>query len=236
MNKDFNNLLEPYNLSCSDKQLEQFNMYFELLIDSNKRTNLTTITNKKEVIVKHFYDSIAPAFYFNFTEQRIIDVGAGAGFPSIPLKIMFPDLKITLLDSLGKRISFLRLVTESLILENVTFVHGRAEELGKKKEHREAYDIALSRAVARLNVLCELCLPFVKKDGLMIALKGAKAQEEIFEAKGALKTLGGNLHKEHSFRLPYENGERTIILVKKIKETPKGYPRRPGDPNRQPII
>ncbi|MGD9677744.1 MAG: 16S rRNA (guanine(527)-N(7))-methyltransferase RsmG [Vulcanibacillus sp.] len=236
MNIEFNNLLEPYNIRCSEKQLEQFNLYYELLIDSNKRTNLTTITNKNDVIIKHFFDSITPSFYFNFGKQNIIDVGAGAGFPSIPLKILFPDLKITLLDSLGKRITFLNLIKDNLFLEDVTIIHGRAEELGVMKEHREIYDIAIARALARLDVLCELCLPFVKKDGLMIAFKGAKAREEISKASKAFKILGGVLYQEHYFKLPYENGERAIILVKKIKDTPKKYPRKPGDPNRAPII
>lgn len=236
MINDLNDLLDSYKIRCSNKQLEQFDKYFQLLIDTNKKINLTTITDKNEVTIKHFFDSITPAFYINFSNQEIIDIGTGAGFPGIPLKILFPDLKITLLDSLGKRTSFLHLIKEDLNLGNLTIVHGRAEDVAKKKEFREAFDFGISRAVARLNVLSELTLPFVKKEGLMIALKGSKANEEITEAAKALTTLGGAIDNKHTFTLPNNSGERTIIIIKKIKDTPSKYPRKPGDSNRDPII
>ncbi len=235
MIESLNYLLEPFNIKCSEKQLNQFNIYYEQLIDYNKKTNLTNITDLNEVVIKHFFDSITPAFYYNFTSQKIIDVGTGAGFPSIPLKILFPKIEITLLDSLVKRVTFLELISHELNLDKVTIIHGRAEEIARANQYREVYDIAISRAVARLNVLSELALPFIKKGGFFVALKGAKASEEVIEAKTAIKILGGEIFKEHSFQLPNNSGERVIIFIKKIKHTPLKYPRKPGDPNRKPI-
>ncbi|OEF99683.1 16S rRNA (guanine(527)-N(7))-methyltransferase [Vulcanibacillus modesticaldus] len=233
---ELNSLLEPYRLTCDEKQLEQFNTYFQLLIEWNQKINLTAITEPKEVLVKHFFDSLTPAFYHELSDQTLIDIGAGAGFPSIPLKICFPELKITLLDSLNKRITFLKHVIEVLGLQNINCIHGRAEELAKNDKYREAFDIAISRAVARLNILSELSLPFVKLGGYMIALKGSNTYEEVDEAKKAIQIMGAKLTKEHHLLLPENFGERKIIIIKKTKETPKKYPRKPGIPSRKPII
>jgi len=232
----FSELLALHSIKCDAEQIDQFNAYFDILVEWNKKMNLTAITERDEVIIKHFYDSITPAFHYSFNDQKIIDIGAGAGFPSIPLKICFPKLKITLLDSLNKRINFLKHVANELNLKELEFIHGRAEEIAKDKDHREQYDIAISRAVARLNVLAEISLPFIKTNGTMIALKGTKANEELAEAERAFKLLGGGLVSEHIFDLPDNMGERTIILIDKLKKTPSKYPRKAGTPNREPII
>lgn len=235
MIEKLNERLRSYQIDCTDSQLQQFATYYDLLIDWNKKMNLTAITDPEEVIVKHFFDSITPAFFYPFSQQRMIDIGAGAGFPSIPLKICFPDLKLTLLDSLNKRITFLQHLIETLNLKNVDFIHGRAEEIARKSDLRESFDIAISRAVAKLNVLAELSLPFIKLKGSMIALKGARANEEIAEAQKAIQLLGGVFVKEHNFDLPEHFGERTIIIINKTKSTPIKYPRKSGTPNREPI-
>lgn len=234
--KELKSLLEPYNIICSDKQIDQFQDFFQLLVEWNEKMNLTGITEPHEVLIKHFFDSITPAFYLSFSNKKMIDIGAGAGFPSIPLKICYPELNITLLDSLNKRITFLKEVSSALSLSDVEFIHGRAEEVARNKKYRENFDIAISRAVARLNVLSELSLPFVKESGKMVALKGAKAEEEVEEAKKAFGLLGGTLEKTSPFELPNDFGERTIIIVGKERKTPKTYPRKPGTPNRDPII
>ncbi|MFV9510306.1 16S rRNA (guanine(527)-N(7))-methyltransferase RsmG [Tepidibacillus sp. LV47] len=234
--EELRKLLEPYQIECSDFQIRQFETFYQLLLEWNQKINLTAITEKKEVIIKHFFDSITPAFYYPFSDQTIIDIGAGAGFPSIPLKICFPLLKVTLLDSLNKRINFLKIVGNQLDFTDFACIHGRAEEFGQKKEYRETFDIGIARAVARLNVLVELTLPFVKKNGMMIAMKGSNAKEEIVEAKKSIEILGGELMETKELNLPYQFGERTIIFIKKTKNSPKKYPRKPGTPNRQPII
>lgn len=236
MTNDLKQLLEFHNIECSDRQIEQFITYFDLLIEWNEKMNLTAITEPREVLIKHFFDSLTPSFYYKFTNQKIIDIGTGAGFPSIPLKICYPDLKIVLLDSLNKRLTFLKNVVASLQLQDIDFVHGRAEDIAKSVEYRESFDIAFSRAVARLNVICELSLPFVKTGGAMMALKGAKAVEEAEEAEKAINLLGGFLNEKHIFQLPDNMGERTIFIIDKIKGTPKKYPRKPGVPARDPIV
>lgn len=219
-------------------QLAQFHRYYEELISWNERMNLTAITEKKDVFLKHFYDSISVAFYLPLQDKQwnVVDVGAGAGFPSIPLKICFPELKVTIVDSLKKRITFLNALAESLELNHVSFYHARAEDFGRQKEHREQYDLAIARAVARLPVLSELCIPLVKKEGTFIAMKGASAQEELAEGKKAIKVLGGQVQNVHTFQLPNDEGERSIIVIHKRNVTPKKYPRNPGIPNKQPII
>lgn len=235
MISDLNNLLRNNGVECDEEQLNQFKIYFDLLIEWNQKMNLTAITEPKEVLVKHFYDSITPAFYFPFTNEKIIDVGAGAGFPSIPLKICFPNLRFTLLDSLNKRINFLEEVIDRLSLKNIACIHGRAEELGKNKKHRQNYDIALSRAVAKLNVLSEFSLPFVKLGGNMIALKGSNAEEELIEATNAINVMGGSLKQNHTLELPFDYGLRSIVIIKKARNTPNSYPRKPGTPGKEPI-
>ncbi|WP_100401291.1 16S rRNA (guanine(527)-N(7))-methyltransferase RsmG [Bacillus sp. FJAT-42315] len=237
MNKEqFLKLLEEKGVHFSPSQLEQFDLYYELLVEWNEKMNLTAITEKEEVYLKHFYDSLSAAFYYDFSgELTVCDVGAGAGFPSIPLKIAFPNLRVTIVDSLNKRITFLNHLANELKLENVHFFHDRAETFGRLSEHREQYDIVMARAVARMSVLSELCLPLVKKDGVFLAMKAASAEEELQNGKKAITTLGGKVQETHSFTLPMEESDRTIMVIKKTKETPKKYPRKPGTPNKSPI-
>lgn len=238
MNKlEFVARLKEQGISLSSDQLEQFNIYYKLLVEWNEKMNLTAITAQEEVYLKHFYDSISAAFYFDFTKNiSVVDVGAGAGFPSLPLKICFPGLKVTIVDSLNKRITFLQHLADNLNLKDIKLYHDRAETFAHKREHREAYDIATARAVARLNVLTELCLPLVKVGGTFIAMKGSKGEEETKEAIKAIQLLGGELKKDTSFYLPEGEAERHIIRISKNKKSPKQYPRKPGLPNKEPII
>jgi 16S rRNA (guanine527-N7)-methyltransferase len=234
--EQFISLLSEKGITLSERQLQQFQDYFETLVEWNEKMNLTAITEKEEVYLKHFYDSISAAFYFDFTKQmKICDVGAGAGFPSIPLKIVFPNLHVTIVDSLNKRITFLDHLASKLGLENVRFVHDRAETFGVKPEFREAFDLVTARAVARMSVLSELCMPLVKVGGHFVAMKAAHAGEELETGKKAIGILGGKLEQSHSFQLPFEESERNILIIKKEKQTPKKYPRKPGTPNKQPI-
>lgn len=234
--EQFTSLLAEKGISLSSRQLQQYELYYETLVEWNKKINLTAITNKEDVYLKHFYDSISAAFYFDFNKPfHICDVGAGAGFPSIPIKIAFPNLHVTIVDSLNKRITFLKHLANMLSLENVEFIHDRAETFGKRREHREAYDIVMARAVARMSVLAEFCLPLAKVGGTFIALKGASGLEELEKGKKAVALLGGKINNIHSFLLPIEESERTIMMVNKIKQTPKKYPRKPGTPNKDPI-
>lgn len=237
MNQEqFIELLSEKGITLTDKQLKQYEIYYETLVEWNEKMNLTAITDKSEVYLKHFFDSLTASFYFSFEQNlSLCDVGAGAGFPSIPIKIAFPDIQITIVDSLNKRIQFLEHLAKELQLENVHFIHDRAEIFGQLKEHRESYDIVTARAVARMSVLSELCLPLVKKGGTFIAMKGASGQEELEAGKKAITLLGGAVKKKHSFSLPFEDSERNIILISKEKPTPRKYPRKPGTPNRSPI-
>ena len=233
---EFKSMLEEKGITLYPSQLEQFERYYELLIEWNEKINLTAITDKPDVYLKHFYDSITSAFHFDFSKDlSICDVGAGAGFPSIPLKICFPNLKVSIVDSLQKRISFLTLLANELKLDNVTFYHDRAETFGQRPEIRESYDIVMARAVARLSVLSELCLPLAKVSGTFIAMKASAAADEIEEGKKAISILGGQVSEIKHFLLPKEESDRNIILINKIKTTPKKYPRKPGTPNRSPI-
>ncbi|MBU5211465.1 16S rRNA (guanine(527)-N(7))-methyltransferase RsmG [Heyndrickxia oleronia] len=234
--EQFTNQLEEKGISLSSKQLQQFERYFELLVEWNEKMNLTAITEKNDVYLKHFFDSITAAFYVNFNEPlKICDVGAGAGFPSIPLKICFPEIKVTIVDSLQKRISFLDNLSKELELKDTFFYHDRAETFAQKSEHREQYDLVTARAVARMSVLSELCIPLVKQNGLFVAMKAANANEELQAASKALKLLGAEVEAIHSFTLPYEESERNIIVINKNKQTPKKYPRKPGTPNKLPL-
>src|SRR5690625_858307 len=228
--------LEEKNVFLTDQQLHQFAVYYETLVEWNEKINLTAITEKKDVYLKHFYDSITAVFYYDFTKDlHICDVGAGAGFPSIPIKICFPHLKITIIDSLNKRIGFLNRLATELEIDDVYFHHGRAEDFGSDPVFREKFDIVMARAVARMSVLSELCLPFSQKDGVFIAMKGAQANEELADSKKALKVLGGKINDIHTFTLPKEDSERSIIIIDKKTKTPKKYPRKAGTPNRKPI-
>ncbi|WP_335871917.1 16S rRNA (guanine(527)-N(7))-methyltransferase RsmG [Bacillus sp. 2205SS5-2] len=232
----FQESLSEKGISLSAKQISQFEKYYELLVEWNNKMNLTAITDKEEVYLKHFFDSISASFYVDLTrELHICDVGAGAGFPSIPLQICFPNLHVSIVDSLNKRISFLEHLAKELQLENTSFYHDRAELFGRNPDHREKYDLVTARAVARMSVLSELCLPLVKVGGAFVAMKGAAAEEELQIGKKAISLLGGKVEKIHSFQLPEENSDRHILIIKKEKETPKKYPRKPGTPNKLPL-
>ncbi len=234
--QQFIQALEEKGISLSPWQIEQFSIYYKTLVEWNEKMNLTAITDQEEVYLKHFYDSISAAFFFDFTKvDSICDVGAGAGFPSIPLKICFPHLSVSIVDSLNKRISFLHHLADVLKLEDTAFYHDRAETFGKSVDHREQYDLVTARAVARMSVLSELCLPLVKMDGYFLAMKASSAQEEMDIAKKAITVCGGKTEKIDKMTLPEEESERNIIRIRKIKATPKKYPRKPGTPGKQPI-
>ena len=234
--EQFINALKEKGIVLTDKQLKQFDTYYHTLVEWNEKMNLTAITDQPSVYLKHFYDSISAAFYIDFDKvQSLCDVGAGAGFPSIPIKICFPHLQITIVDSLNKRIQFLNHLSEELQLENVRFVHSRAEDFGQAAAYREKFDMVTARAVARLSVLSELCIPLVKLDGTFVAMKAASGNDELKDAKKAIATLGTKLVDKFEFSLPIENSERIIYTFKKIKNTPKKYPRKPGVPNKSPI-
>lgn len=220
-------------LSFTEAQLEQFTAYYELLVETNKVMNLTAITEPEEVAVKHMIDSLL-AFDTGFAGKTLADVGTGAGFPGVPLKIYCPQLQVTLIDSLGKRLKFLEQVIAALGLKGIRCEHARAEDAGRSK-HREAYDIVTARAVARLSVLAEYCLPLVKQGGTFIALKGSKYAEEIAEGKEAVKLLGGRLLSAEEVKLPGLDDGRAIVKIAKLKATPKQYPRKAGTPEKQPL-
>ncbi|MBM7552198.1 16S rRNA (guanine(527)-N(7))-methyltransferase RsmG [Thalassobacillus pellis] len=233
----FLNALKEKGIELTDKQQEQFRHYFEILVEWNEKMNLTAITDEEGVYLKHFYDSITAAFYHDFSEPiTICDVGAGAGFPSLPLKIVFPELKVTIVDSLKKRITFLNHLAHELELDDVAFYHDRAESFGKNVKFRENYDLVMARAVARMSVLSELCLPLVKKGGLFLAMKGPNLSEELEDAKPAIQTVGGDVKQVYTFELPEENSERNIAIIEKRRKTPKKYPRKAGVPNKSPIV
>jgi len=235
--QQFIEALKEKGIVLSDTQINQFRKYFELLVEWNEKMNLTAITDLEGVYLKHFYDSISASFYFDFTKvESLCDVGAGAGFPSLPIKICFPHLHVTIVDSLNKRITFLNHLSEQLQLDNVNFVHARAEEFGQNEKYREAFDVVTARAVARLSVLSELCIPLAKEGGYFVALKAAAGPEELKDAKKAISTLGASLVEEFSYTLPVEESDRTLYIFDKIKKTPKKYPRKPGVPNKTPIV
>ena len=226
-----------YGISLSDTQMEQYNRYFELLVEWNEKINLTAITEPKEVAIKHMIDSIT-AYDDNLFKDgtTVIDVGTGAGFPGLPLKIFCPEIKLTLMDSLNKRIKFLQTVVEELGLKDVECVHARAEEGARNKKYRESFDIAVSRAVARLPILCEYCLPFVKKGGHFIALKGMQYHDEAEEAAKAIKVMGGSHTDIRPVKLPELDDKRAVITITKTMPTPKAYPRKAGTPTKNPIV
>ena len=225
--------LQKQGIILSEKQIQQFELYYTTLIEWNQKMNLTAITQKEDVYLKHFYDSLTISCDYPLDQQSLCDIGAGAGFPSIPLKIVYPNLKITIVDSLTKRITFLKHLANVLELENVTAISARAEEYAK--DHRESFDIVTARAVARLNILDELCLPLVKINGDFITLKGLKAQEELKEAKAGIEKLGGKVTKEIDFTLTDENDYRSNIYIHKIKKTPSLYPRTFGKIKKKPL-
>lgn len=220
-------------IELTKEQIEKYYNYMNLLLEWNEKINLTAIIEPKEIILKHFIDSLTIAKYIK-DDEKLIDVGTGAGFPGIPLSIIKENTDIVLLDSLNKRINFLEEIKEKLRLKNVTTMHGRAEEFGKNKKERETYDIATSRAVAPLNILLEYLLPLVKVGGKAICMKGSNI-EEIENAKNALEILGGQIEKIEEITLPNSDIKRNIIIVKKVKNTPLKYPRKPGTPSKEPI-
>ena len=218
----------------SVEQMEQFYKYMNLLIEWNEKMNLTAIIEPSEIILKHFIDSITILKDIK-DDSTVVDVGTGAGFPGIPLSIMNPTLKITLVDSLNKRLIFLQEVIKELNLKNVELIHARAEEFGRNKKYREKFDVATSRDVAYLATLSEYLLPLVKINGQAISMKAGNASQEIEEAQKAIKTLGGHINRIDEFYLPQTDIARTIIIIDKIKETPNQYPRKAGTPSKEPI-
>lgn len=228
--------LEKLNIALSDKQVEQFLKYYELLVEWNSFMNLTAITDFDEVCKKHFVDSVSLIKAMDLTkEMSVIDIGTGAGFPGIPLKIVFPNLKITLLDSLNKRIKFLDTVIEELALANINTLHGRAEDFAKPGKLRETYDLCVSRAVANLSTLSEYCLPYVKVGGFFVSYKSEKIEEESEAAKKAISILGGKVKDQVAFHLPDSDIYRNLYMIEKVKETNKKYPRKAGFPSKEPL-
>ena len=234
------NLAGQLNILLSDEQIKQFEQYYEMLIETNKVMNLTAITELEDVITKHFLDSIALSYVYedindDSKEIHILDLGTGAGFPGIPLKIAFPHLSITLMDSLNKRVKFLQSVIDNIHLDKISAVHGRAEEMARKPQYRQQFDLCVSRAVANLSTLNEYCLPFVKTGGRFISYKASNIEEEVNESKNAIKILGGNLSDVKELELPFSDIKRTFVFIDKIKDTPKGYPRKAGTASKEPI-
>ena len=220
----------------SDRQKEQFIAYYKFLIEKNQVMNLTAITEFDEVLVKHFLDSLACVKVLNMEKiQTMIDVGTGAGFPGIPLKIVFPHLKVCLLDSLNKRVNFLCEICKLIDLKNVQTIHGRAEEFAKNKDYREQFDLCVSRAVSNLSVLSEYCLPYVKEGGYFISYKSGKVQEELSAAGKAVKIMGGKTEEIVYFVLPGSRIDRSLVPIKKIRKTPQKYPRKAGLPQKDPL-
>lgn len=233
-----------FGINLSGEQIEKFMDYYELLTTWNSFMNLTAITEFEEVVLKHFVDSLAVCqadVFRNAPDNAgkknisLIDIGTGAGFPGIPLKIVFPDIKIVLLDSLNKRINFLNEAIKKLQIKDISAVHGRAEDLAKNKLYREQFDFSVSRAVANLSTLTELCIPFVRKGGYFISYKSEKVKEELSAGKKAIEILGGKMEKQLEYVLPGTDMKRSLLLVKKEKSTPEKYPRKAGTPAKEPL-
>lgn len=226
--------LSDLNIDLTEKQIEQFLKYYEILVETNKVMNLTAITEFDEVIEKHFLDSLSLVRVFDLNRNvKILDLGTGAGFPGIPLKITFPEIDIVLADSLNKRVKFLNEVVETLQLKQVEMVHGRAEELAKNKKYREQFDLCTSRAVANLSSLSEYCIPFVKEGGRFISYKSGEIEEEVDQAKRAIHVLGGKLDQVYKFDLHEQ--KRSFVIIEKVKKTPVVYPRKAGTPTKEPL-
>lgn len=228
--------LAELGIQLTDRQIEKFLLYYEMLIEWNGFMNLTAITEYDEVMKKHFIDSLSLIKAYDLSqEKKVIDIGTGAGFPGLVLKIAFPQLEITLLDSLNKRIQFLDAVIQNLSLTGVETVHGRAEDFAKPEKLRECFDLAVSRAVSNLSTLSEYCLPFVKQGGYFISYKSEKISEETEAAKNAIMLLGGKIRKQVDFTLPDSDIYRNFLLIEKVSATPKKYPRKAGLPSKEPL-
>lgn len=228
--------VKELSIVLNDKQIQQFEQYYNILVEWNKVMNLTAITEYEEVVEKHFLDSLTIVDAINMEKiETLIDVGTGAGFPGIPLKIAFPHLKVTLLDSLNKRIKFLNEVIDLLELDDIKTIHGRAEDYAKQAEYREQYDICVSRAVANLATLSEYCLPYVKVDGLFVPYKSGEIDEELKSSEKAVSILGGKVEEVVKFQLPGTDIGRSFVKIHKIKETKKKYPRKAGMPTKEPL-
>ncbi|GLI07882.1 ribosomal RNA small subunit methyltransferase G [Paenibacillus tyrfis] len=235
--QQFTELLKEKGIELTEAQLHQFELYYRELVEWNERMNLTGITEREQVYVKHFYDSLSVSFFIPMEHIRsVADIGSGAGFPSIPLKIVYPHLHVTIVDSLNKRIQFLTHLGNTLGLTDARFIHGRAEDVARMPEHRDRYDLTTARAVARLAVLNEFCLPFVKSGGRFAAMKGQDVQAELEEAALSLKELKGKWNHTYRFQLPLEESTRHIIDIEKIAPTPKKYPRKAGTPLKTPLV
>ncbi|MFQ9933404.1 MAG: 16S rRNA (guanine(527)-N(7))-methyltransferase RsmG [Lachnospiraceae bacterium] len=229
--------LEKLNIRLSEGQIQQFIKYYNILVETNKVMNLTAITAPKEVIEKHFIDSLSIVKAVDINKNiNVIDIGTGAGFPGIPLKISYPQLRITLLDSLNKRIGFLNDVIKLLKLENIETIHGRSEEYGKNKKYREQYDLCVSRAVANLSILSEYCIPFVKIGGKFVAYKSGRCREEVNQAENAVDKLGGKVGKIVDFCIDNTDISRSLVVIDKVMATKTAYPRKAGIPSKEPLV
>lgn len=233
--EEFTNGLQALQINLTDLQKQQFIDYYELLVEWNKMMNLTAITDLKEVIQKHFIDSLSLVKVLIPSKERLLDIGTGAGFPGIPLKIVFPDMEIILLDSLNKRLVFLEEVIIKLELKKIKTLHARAEEFGKDVKYREQFDLVVSRAVAKLSTLSEYCLPYVKRNGYFISYKSGNIEEELAQSAGAIKILGAVVDKIVEFSLPGTDIQRSLVSLKKVEATPKKYPRGSGKPSKEPL-
>jgi len=233
----FEQALQEQGIALRPEQRSQFELYYRELVAWNEKMNLTAITDREQVYAKHFYDSLTLAFRLPMNEiATMADIGSGAGFPALPVKIVYPHLRVVIIDSLNKRIQFLQHLTGRLGLDHVECVHARAEDAGRSPQFRDPFDLAAARAVARLSVLNELCLPFVKKDGIFAAMKGAEPAAEIAEAEFSAAELNARLMEQHSFSLPFDGSRRNLILYKKLGATPRKYPRKPGVPGKNPLV
>lgn len=231
--------LDELGIPLTEHQISQFYLYYQKLIEWNKVMNLTAITEMGDVVTKHFLDSLSlvkAVENLGTEEKRMIDVGTGAGFPGIPLKIAYPKLSITLLDSLNKRVKFLDEIITQLGLEKIQTIHGRAEDFGRNPDYREQYDICVSRAVANVATLSEYCIPFVKVNGIFVSYKSGKAEEELTAGKRAIQLLGGKITEVVRFQLSGTDAERALVKIEKVKKTAKRYPRKAGLPSKEPLI
>lgn len=229
-------MLQERGICLNERQLDQFETYYQTLIEWNEKMNLTAITERVEVYWKHFFDSLSLAFFVDMKQVKAMaDIGSGAGFPGIPLVIAFPEIQLTIVDSLNKRITFLNHLVGELGLNSIRCVHGRAEDVSRLVEHRDQYDLVTARAVAKLSVLNEFCLPFAKAGGDFVAMKGSDIDVELEEAAFSLRELRGELKTIHSMDLPFDQGTRHLIWIRKTGATPKKYPRKAGTPLKQPL-